>query len=158
MNVNVLLIKPPPAAERLYNPLEPETFTALDVRQIMGLATPQGNVLLSRMTWERLCLFMDILRTVDFTCYEADVEELLQKWKLKEEQHNEQTLQLKMAEAGQSEVAGAEKGPTQGTGEAKLLPEVRAAISPGEIAGPSPWLRQTAGSVLVLPKMPQRCT
>jgi hypothetical protein len=118
----------------------PENFTASDPREITGLELPDGNVLLSRITWDRLCLFMDILRTVDFTCYEADVEELLQKWKLKEKQNNEQALQLKMAEAGQSEVAGAEKGPARGTGEAKLLPEVRAAVSPCEIASPPPRL------------------
>jgi hypothetical protein len=112
----------------------PENITGADVRMIMALDTKDGFVKMSMETWKRVEFFMDILGGVDFTCYEMDVENLLNKYR---EMFDEQKIQPTVAGTGKGEMACTESSPAGEAAEAGLLSDVRGEAATGEAASPS---------------------
>jgi len=102
MNVRTMLIKP--VKEQINNP---KAITAMNPRIIIGADTQDGFVKMSIVTWKQLEFFIDILSTVDFTCFEDEVDIILKKYK---GVFDEQSLQQTVAGASQSEMVSAKSG------------------------------------------------
>jgi hypothetical protein len=110
-----------------------ESLTAKEVRCIMAVDTNDGFVKMSMETWKRLELFIDILRGVDFTCYEMDVESLLDRYR---SIFDAEELQQAAPGTGKGKAARASLCEAGKDSRAKPLPDLRAGVSAEEIAGP----------------------
>jgi len=111
---------------------DPDAITAGDLRCIIGVDKHDGYVLMSMKTWERLEFFIDILKTVDFTCYETDVEDVLNTWR-----RDEQKLQSVTSTASKSKVAGTKKREARKSKKAGVLSAVPNTVSSRKTTGAS---------------------
>jgi len=127
MNVRTLLSVYDPERNN-----EPDAITAADLRCIIGVDKQDGYVLMSMKTWKRLEFFIDILKTVDFTCYEEDIEAVLRTWR-----QNEQKAQSVTSGTGKSEVASTKSRTGRKNKKAGSLPDVFKTTSPAETTGAS---------------------
>jgi len=110
-----------------FNPAVPKDLTAKDLRCIIGLDTRNGFVKMSMETWKRLELFIDILGSVDFTCYEMAVEDLLNRHR---SMFDVEELQQAAPGSSEGEMAYANLCAAGENSKAALLPDLRPGISP----------------------------
>jgi hypothetical protein len=123
MRVNTFLITK--MAGQTPKPLD---LTAVDLRELIGCDMEDGTVLMSKDTWKRLELFIDILKSVDFLCYEDAIDDVLKRW---HGELNAKSIQPEVAGASESEVGSTEAGAAGNDGEAHALSSVRKALSFG---------------------------
>jgi len=116
-------------------PEDCSVITPLDTRCIMALRQPNGFVKMSLTVWRRLEVFIDILKTVDFTAYEEEVDAVIKK-------HKEGLCECKLQSAapgsGESKVACADKSKKRRNKKAGSLPNVPGAVSSKETTGTPP--------------------